>query len=290
MTGAGIEAPMAAGMPVARSQPAVKGPVTRKSSASDSRSWTRLAVAAGIVVALVIAGGAYFTREAPVPAAAVVEQEAPKRTTSKSKRMGSLKVTTEPSNAQVIVDGKPRGITPITVTDLTAGSHKIVLESTEGTVRRIVQITAGREAAISESIFPGSIAVYAPFEVQVFEGSRLVGTSDSEAMVLTPGTHDLLLINNQLGFREKRSVDVVPGQTTRINVTEAQGIVRVTAAAGAEVFIDGQRMGETPLGDLHVPIGTREIVVRHPTLGEQRFVTNVTASTPAEVVVDFSKR
>ena len=46
-------------------------------------------------------------------------------------------------------------------------------------------------------------------------------------------------------------------------------------------------MGVTPLGNIKVPIGSHEIVWRHPTLGERKRVVQVTAKTPVRVGMDF---
>lgn len=40
---------------------------------------------------------------------------------------GSLSVTSEPSGARVTVDGQPRGATPLSVTGLTPGTHRVTL-------------------------------------------------------------------------------------------------------------------------------------------------------------------
>ena len=77
--------------------------------------------------------------------------------------------------------------------------------------------------------------------------------------------------------------------TAAVNVQSSQGTLRITAPDGAEVFIDGQRVGQTPLAEQHVPLGTREIVVKHPQLGEKRVTATVTSSAPAEVTVDLGK-
>jgi len=62
---------------------------------------------------------------------------------------------TTPSAAQVLVDGKARGVSPITLSDLSAGSHEVELKSSAGTVRRTVTIAANETAALDESIFAG---------------------------------------------------------------------------------------------------------------------------------------
>ena len=45
----------------------------------------------------------------------------------------------------------------------------------------------------------------------------------------------------------------------------------LNALPWAEVWIDGESIGETPIGKVSVPIGWHEIVFRHPELGEKRF-------------------
>jgi hypothetical protein len=207
---------------------------------------------------------------------------------SNARAVGTLVVTTNPKGARVLVDGKERGVTPLTLSDLSPGAHAVVLDDrTEGSVRRDVQIQAGESVTLDEAIFSGWIAVFAPSELQIFEGKRFLGTTETERILLKAGRHQLDLVNTHLGFRETRTVDVNPGATVAVNVLSMQGTLRIVAPAGAEVFVDGVRVGETPLAEQHVSLGTREIVVKHPQLGERRIMATVTSSAPAEVNVDF---
>ena len=64
----------------------------------------------------------------------------------------------------------------------------------------------------------------------------------------------------------------------------------INARPWAEVFIDGERVGETPIGNLSRPIGRHEIVLRHPELGERRQTVTLTPRAPARVSVDFQSR
>jgi hypothetical protein len=57
----------------------------------------------------------------------------------------------------------------------------------------------------------------------------------------------------------------------------------------ADVSVDGQSVGTTPLANLVVPIGSHEVVWLHPQLGERRQTVAVTAQAPARVGVDFTK-
>jgi hypothetical protein len=56
----------------------------------------------------------------------------------------------------------------------------------------------------------------------------------------------------------------------------------------AEVWVGDQRLGETPLGNVSLPVGRHEVVFRHPQLGERRQPLVVKANTPARVVADFT--
>ena len=58
----------------------------------------------------------------------------------------------------------------------------------------------------------------------------------------------------------------------------------------ARMRIDGEKVGETPIGNLPVRIGPHEVVFRHPELGEQRHAVTVTMSNPARLSVDMRQK
>ena len=55
------------------------------------------------------------------------------------------------------------------------------------------------------------------------------------------------------------------------------------------MWIDGEKVGETPIGNYAVTIGPHEIVFKNPDLGEQRHAATVTAATPVKLSVDLTK-
>jgi hypothetical protein len=66
-------------------------------------------------------------------------------------------------------------------------------------------------------------------------------------------------------------------------------VVNLNASPWAEVFIDGERVGDTPIGNLAVPIGPHEIVFRHPQFGERRHAVSVTAGVPVRISVEMKQ-
>jgi hypothetical protein len=201
---------------------------------------------------------------------------------------GRLTVHSEPPGARVLIDGRAYGVTPLTVDDLTAGSHLVVLESDKGSVQRTVVVRADVPAEITESIYAGWLKLFAPFELQISEGKRAIRLDDRNQIILPPGPHDLQFENRALGYRETRRVDVLPGQVTSLSLVPPPSTLTVTATAPAEVLVDGARVGVTPLTNQPITIGTRDIIVRSAEGAERRFTITVTVM-PVRINVDFLK-
>jgi hypothetical protein len=53
--------------------------------------------------------------------------------------------------------------------------------------------------------------------------------------------------------------------------------------------VDGRPIGTTPLANIAVPIGSREVLWRHPQHGERRQLITVTARTPIRIGTDFNR-
>jgi hypothetical protein len=201
---------------------------------------------------------------------------------------GTLRVGSDPAGAQVIVDGRLRGETPLEVAGLRPGPHTVVVRGAGGSVTERVQIAANDTATLDVLIYPGWLAVFAPVDVEIFEHGRRLGTSADGRIVVPPGPHRVELVNEAYGYRATQTVDVRPGAVASVSV-EPKVPVSVSATPWAHVFLDGQFLGETPLVDVPVTIGTREFVLRHPEYGERRVVAVVTFKAPVHLSVDLAK-
>ena len=197
-------------------------------------------------------------------------------------------VTSDPAGARVLVDGRPRGVTPITVTDLTPAEHALVLESPSGSVRRSVTIVANETAQVAESIFAGWVSVLSPFDVAIAEGTRGIQLDDRNQAMLGPGPHELHIENRALGYEVLRKVFVKPGEITALSIAPPRSTISVTATAPASVWVDGSRVGETPIAELPLELGTHDVVVRHAERDERRFAVTATMK-PILLNADFSK-
>lgn len=208
---------------------------------------------------------------------------------------GRLMIKTEPSGARVSIDGKPRGMSPLNLDDLTPGDHEVLLESDLGTVRQSVTVRPGATASLLVPLvttgapLSGWVAVSAPVEVQLFENGRLIGTSQSERIMVGAGGHEIEVVNETLGYRAKRNVQVPAGRVASLKIELPKGTMSLNAVPWAEVWIDGEKVGETPIGNLSIPIGAHEVVFRNPQLGEQHHAVTVTLNAPTRLSVDLRR-
>ncbi len=205
---------------------------------------------------------------------------------------GRLEVASDPSGADVRLDGVLAGKTPLTLQTVTPGEHRVTITSGDTTITRTVRVTAGATASVVASAAPagvsaGWVSIDAPFELEIFEDGDLIGTSQAERLMLPAGRHTLEVTNSAFEFRQNITVTVAAGKTSSSAITVPNGSLSVNALPWAEVSIDGRSVGTTPLGNLSVPVGTHEIVWRHPQMGERRRSVSVTAKTPVRIGVDF---
>jgi len=152
------------------------------------------------------------------------------------------------------------------------------------TAQLVVPMTAPNGAPVS-----AWIAVTSPIELQVFENDRLLGSSRSDRIMIAAGRHQVELVNETLGFRANRTFDVAAGKVAPMSVEIPNGTIGLNAVPWAEVWIDGAKVGETPIGNLPISIGTHEVIFRHPDLGERRETVTVTLKEVARFSADFSK-
>jgi hypothetical protein len=208
---------------------------------------------------------------------------------------GQLAVQSDPPGAKVFVDGAERGVAPVTIPDLTPGDHRVELQSDGASAKHTVTVQAGGTASLVVPIgnaatagpVSGWVSVKAPFSLEIREGGRLLGTSDAERLMLAAGRHELDLVNDTLGYRASRVVVVAPGKVAPISLELPMGVVNLNAAPWAEVWIDGKRVGDTPIGNLSVSIGPHEVVFKHPQFGEKHHAVSVTLGTPVRLSVDM---
>jgi hypothetical protein len=210
--------------------------------------------------------------------------------------VGVLQITTNPPGLTVSVDGRPRGRSPLTVAGLSAGPHAVLVPFPTGPIEQRVEIQAGTTAAV-HLVTPalaadasGWLRVESPAAIQIFERGRLLGTTDIERLMLPAGDHVLDFGSEEFGFQSQQRVRIAARNTTTIRLDLPPAMLSLNATPWAEVWVDGERVGETPIGNLARSIGRHEVVFRHPELGERRETVTLRPDQPTRLSVDLRQR
>src|ERR1043166_1734280 len=175
--------------------------------------------------------------------------------------MGRVTINATNGAAAVFVDGTLRGPAPVTL-DLPVGAHRVVLKGENGSVEKVVRLTAGDALHMDEAIYAGWVAVTTPIELSLSEDGHPLKRDERGWAILPPGPHDIHLDNATLGVHEVRHVLVMPGDTTRLSYSPHTSTISLTANEPAEVWIDGTSYGQAPLSEKSISIGVHDVRVR----------------------------
>lgn len=229
----------------------------------------------------------YVVRDNPAPADSAA--------TSGIAVTSALSVITEPAGGVVSIDGVDRGAAPIVVKHLTAGDHRLVVRNQGAVYQRAVTLQAGETSTVVvgtsvAAAAGGWLTVQTPLPLQIHEAGGLIGLTETSRLMLAPGDHQLTLSDEKTGFRVSRVVRITPGQTTTLAVEVPRSSVNFNAIPWAEVWIDGERAGETPIGNAMLPLGNHQVELRHPQLGTKRITLSVSLNGPNRVAVNMRDR
>ena len=198
---------------------------------------------------------------------------------------GQVTIASSNDNPIVIVDGKSRGKAPVTVI-LPAGTHRVLLRGTKGSIERTIRVEAGESSELDESIFPGWVAVSAAVDLTLSENGRTLKRDERGWAILSPGPHEIHLDNEQLGIHETRKLVVMPGDTTRLSLAPQNSTLSITTNEPAEIWIDGTSVGEAPLTDAPMTLGMHDVRVRNA--AHERWLRVRVTLHPAQMNVDLT--
>jgi hypothetical protein len=166
-----------------------------------------------------------------------------------------------------------------------AGVDPSPMATTGDSRRRDIELPRPRRALPRS----GGLRLMSPIDLHVLEGNRLLGTTSGGTIVASVGTHDFELVNTALGIHLHQTVTFRPGQVTQLSLEIPRGRISVNADPWAEVWIDNESVGETPLANVDVALGEHAIVFRHPEYGERHESVVVRADVDAHVSATFEQ-
>jgi hypothetical protein len=221
-------------------------------------------IAAAVVLVALASGGVLAARHYLMPDKAV--------------DTGTFIVNTDPTGMAVVIDGKPRGVTPL-IAALTSGDHLVEIVVNESERRKIpVKMTAGGQ--VSQFIeLPKAGPVLGKLQVRsepsgarVTVDGHVFGRAPVTIEGLTAGEH-IVTLDNELGA-VKETVTIEPGTTASLVVpmstpqgAPVSGWIAVNAPADVQIFENGRLLGSSKSERIMVSVGRHELEVVNETLG-----------------------
>ncbi len=259
-----------------------------------------------VVLTLALCGGGLYltgrtltrsTQRPPMPSTTAVAAAADARTTAgdRGAEAATLDVRSDPPGARVFIDGQPRGVTPFAARGLLPGPHQLRVESGGRSIAQVVTMEAGRAATLfvpfagGDAPSAGWVSIASAVELQIYEAGRFLGTSRADRIMLPAGRHQVSLVNDAIGYRAARDVQVPIGKTASLDVSLPNGRADINAAPWAEVWIDGEKAGDTPLAAFALSPGRHTVTFKHPRLGERSVECFVTLEQPLRLSADLRK-
>jgi hypothetical protein len=256
---------------------------TERKSASQREQYLMWAAIALIVVA--VAEAITITRLVMRPPTVVLNDS-------------SIVVESPQPGDTVLVDGKPVGSTPVKVrVNPKTQAIKLVAAPPPAPVIDPAAVAAKAESDRTAAVLDlaaarqrtGGVQIKTPINLTVLEGDRVLGATADGPIVASSGSHQLEFVNTALGFRVRQTVTIRAGVITPLTITPPMGRISINAQPWAQVLIDDNPVGETPLANIQVPIGDHQITFRHPQMGERRERVTVRADVPARVSTAFQR-
>jgi serine/threonine-protein kinase len=196
----------------------------------------------------------------------------------------------------VLVNGAPAGATPLELElDSKVRSVRVVAADVASTSRPAADSRASVGTSGEPRVDPvthaaarqtsGGVALLSAIPLTVLDGDRVLGTSERGPVVATAGVHQLMLVNEEFGYRATLPITFRQGEIRQVPVDLPTGRLNVNCQPWCNVFIGGRLVGETPLANIELPIGSHDVVLRHPQHGERTETVRVRADAVARLAV-----
>ena len=205
-----------------------------------------------------------------------------------SRLKGSLSISSTPPGADIYVDGKPHGRSPLAVLNIDAGTHTLVLKK-EGFAERVKDIVLRPyeelpiEVSLAQSCMLRVESV--PESADVFVNNKLSGKTPARISNLDSGDVTVSILKDDFETWSQ-TFHLEPGdiRDVRGNLVGKYGLMSMTSIPeSANVYVDHQFVGVTPLASAKIEKGERHIRISKQDFNEWEEVVQLTVDAPRQI-------
>ena len=180
-------------------------------------------------------------------------------------KMGAVSISSVPDGAKVLVDGRQRGMTPLRLR-LPHGKHRIEVtrkSPPHHAFREDLVVTASREHNVNARLEPkvgSALLISNPPGARLDVDGKTVGTTPKKIRALFVGAHKYTMNKNGTTTRSG-TFSVREGATVTVeeSLSKMPDIAVRCDPAGADVLLDGRKMGSSPTVLKEVAPGTHTV-------------------------------
>jgi len=222
-----------------------------------------------------------------------VKKIPPERIRPSPPEVGGVKITSTPSGAGILLDGKLAGNTPYENRQISAGRHRLVVrqkgyfdDARTIDVRRgetivmATSLTAERSESLEAQLIPleGTLIILVTPASSIYIDGKAykLDTDVRSSFRLNAGAHQVQVKNSNYGVWEK-TVKIQPDKEAEFVIDfNKQFSVRVTTEQleWGEIYVDNERRGYTPM-ELRLRTGRHVIEVRREGYAPERRILNL---------------
>ncbi len=184
---------------------------------------------------------------------------------------GSLTLDSEPSGAEVFIDGKPAGSTPLRLAQIQPGSYRVTIKKELYlNYSSTVELRSREERSLKAplTIMPGALRLVSlPAGATLYEGDKPIGETPLTLADLAPRKYVFQLqLDDYLSHPLDITIEPAKTQVMEIALSKAQAPVDIYSnPPDAELFREGpegrQSLGRTPLQKLPFDFGSHRLVL-----------------------------
>ena len=224
---------------------------------------------------------------------------------------GWISISTKPY-AEVYVDGVKVGNTPVSKEPVPAGRHHITLVNKNMGVDISVSVEVSNKQHVKivkdlkkikppfppvppiKPIGKGWLSVNSSPPATVYVDNEKIGLTPLFKIPLKAGKHEVQLVNEEFDIQDHFKVTIKKGKTKKVVKTydkkEKYGKLSVTSTPHAKVYIDGNKIGSTPISKYNLEPGSYKITLVNDQMGIN-YTTSVTIlkGKTTKVVKTFKK-
>lgn len=203
----------------------------------------------------------------------------------------SLKVVSDPLDAEIFLNGVSYGVAPKIIRDVLVGTYELELRKPSfGVYRAQVEVLEGQMNQVDGTLTSmGVISVSSPTSgAEVYLNGSYKGLAPLTLGDLTPGNYKVELKKSGHDTYSK-TVSIAPGssETVEASLKEASSAVTVNSSpGGASIYVDGNYRGSTPLRINGFSAGAYDIELRRD--GYNNFRRRVYVKTGENQSVNYT--